>query len=411
MTTTRFILDSRARQADGRAALKISVSKMGATSYITTGISLFPEEWDGKKGRVVKHPQKKMMNLVIQQRKVQFDTVLYRLTMEGRLALMTAAQVRDAVQIEIDPYLRFAAGTAHLVANFYTQCAERKRDRTKEVYLYTLRRMTDYVGDKAMKKLRFEDLTKTWLEGFDRWLELQGSRCNTRGIHLRNIRSVFNDAIDEGITQDYPFRRFRIRKEQTPKRALTVDELRRLFDFPIDPMMRRWLDFFKLDFFLIGINVVDLVNLETVKQGRVEFYRSKTGRLYSIKVEPEAAEIISRYPGRRCLLDVRDHYCNHKDFLHRLNENLQKIGPVDYGHQGRRTYHPLFPQLTTYWARHTWATIAAELDIPKETIAAALGHGGNTVTDIYIDFDKKKIDEANRQVMDFVLYRKRPERR
>ena len=61
------------------------------------------------------------------------------------------------------------------------------------------------------------------------------------------------------------------------------------------------------------------------------------------------------------------------------------------------------PNLTTYWARHTWATIASELDIPKETIAAALGHGGNSVTDIYINFDKKKIDVANRKVIDYVV--------
>ena len=64
-------------------------------------------------------------------------------------------------------------------------------------------------------------------------------------------------------------------------------------------------------------------------------------------------------------------------------------------------------ELTTYWARHTWATIASELDIPKDTIAAALGHGGNSVTDIYIDFDLKKVDEANRKVLDYVLYGKK----
>ena len=62
-----------------------------------------------------------------------------------------------------------------------------------------------------------------------------------------------------------------------------------------------------------------------------------------------------------------------------------------------------------YWARHSWATIAAELDIPKETIAAALGHSSSTVTDIYINFDRTKIDRANRQVLDYVLYNKKPQ--
>lgn len=60
--------------------------------------------------------------------------------------------------------------------------------------------------------------------------------------------------------------------------------------------------------------------------------------------------------------------------------------------------------LTTYWARHSWATIAASLDIPKETIAAALGHSSHTVTDIYIEFDYRKVDEANRRVLNWVLY-------
>ena len=75
---------------------------------------------------------------------------------------------------------------------------------------------------------------------------------------------------------------------------------------------------------------------------------------------------------------------------------------------GKKTVAPLFPKLSTYWARHTWATIAAELDIPKETIAAALGHGlGNTTTAIYINFNTKKVDEANRRVIDYVLYGRR----
>jgi integrase len=62
----------------------------------------------------------------------------------------------------------------------------------------------------------------------------------------------------------------------------------------------------------------------------------------------------------------------------------------------------VYGKLTIYWMRHTWATLAAELDIPKETIAAALGHGGNDVTDIYIRFDQRKVDKANRQVIDYV---------
>lgn len=98
-----------------------------------------------------------------------------------------------------------------------------------------------------------------------------------------------------------------------------------------------------------------------------------------------------------------------------MNRNLQQIGPVEYVENDtrprgnrvksgpeKREYNGLFPELSTYWARHIWATVAASLDVPKETIAAALGHGGNSVTDIYIDFDHNKVDEANRKVIDFL---------
>ena len=63
-------------------------------------------------------------------------------------------------------------------------------------------------------------------------------------------------------------------------------------------------------------------------------------------------------------------------------------------------------ELTTYWARHSWATIARKIGVSKDTIAQALGHGGNTVTDIYIDDDMEAVDEANRKVLDYVLYGK-----
>ena len=91
-----------------------------------------------------------------------------------------------------------------------------------------------------------------------------------------------------------------------------------------------------------------------------------------------------------------------------MNRTLKNIGPVErVGLGGKKIYHPLFPEITTYWARHSWATIAASLDIPRDTIAHALGHGNNTVTDIYIDFDQEKVDKANRRVLDWVLYGKK----
>jgi integrase len=151
--------------------------------------------------------------------------------------------------------------------------------------------------------------------------------------------------------------------------------------------------------------VIDLYNLKEVVADRVEYYRAKTHRFYSIKVEPEAMEIIDRYRGTENLLCIRDTYKDYRNYTKHINDALKKIGAVERkGLGGKKIITPLFPKLSTYWARHTWATIAASLDIPKETIAHALGHGSTTVTDIYIDFDMKKVDDANRKVINYVLY-------
>ena len=133
---------------------------------------------------------------------------------------------------------------------------------------------------------------------------------------------------------------------------------------------------FKLIFFLVGINIVDLCNLMEINNGRIEYYRAKTNRLYSIKVEPEAMDIINKYRGEKYLLNIMDNRSDYKSFVSRMNKEMKRIGKVErVGRGGKKIFEPLLPGISTYWARHSWATIAADLDIPKETIAAALGHG------------------------------------
>lgn len=277
---------------------------------------------------------------------------------------------------------------------------------TRGVYKHTLDKIRLFDPDVDNK--RFEDITLQWLTDFEAFCAATASK-NARNIHLRNIRAVFNNAIDYEITTAYPFRRFKIRPEATRKRALPVEELRRLFEYPVEDYAEIYRDMFKLIFMLIGINSADLWALKSITHnGRIEYKRAKTGRLYSIKVEPEAMEIINKYQGVNGLLCIADRWSDSRNFRHQCNKALQRIGAVERrGRGGKKIITAEFEGVTTYWARHSWATVAASLDIPRDTIAAALGHGGNTVTDIYIDFDQHKVDEANRQVLDWVLCGKR----
>ena len=162
-----------------------------------------------------------------------------------------------------------------------------------------------------------------------------------------------------------------------------------------------------LMFYFIGINAADLflARKKDVVNGRLEYKRAKTGKLYSILIQPEAQAIINRYAGTgEYLLNVMDEYKNYKDFLHRMNIGLQQIGAMErVGRGGKKIREPLFPDISSYWSRHTWATVAAQLDTPKDIISEALGHEyGSSTTSIYINFNRTKVDEANRKVIDLL---------
>ncbi len=95
------------------------------------------------------------------------------------------------------------------------------------------------------------------------------------------------------------------------------------------------------------------------------------------------------------MLDLLEKYSNTHAFTTCFDKHLKNIGSC-----------APFPKLTSYWARHTWATLASELDIPEDVISHALGHSystGAAVTQVYINFNRKKIDEANRKVIDYIL--------
>ena len=407
MAITRFFLDTRNLKSDV-ATLRVAIAHQHKTSYIKLEARLRPDQWDSKRNKIVNHPDQARLNVYISGVMQQVNKFILNLADDGRLTAMSAADIRDFIEMEMKPELAEAKRQENLFAARFKRFAESKRASTCRLYMETYKRMVEYAG-KKLETLAFEDITKEWIIAFDTYLEPQSPSRNARNIHLRNIRAVFNEAIDDEITTFYPFRRLKIRNVATRKRNLKVDDFRMFINFPCEKHAQQYLDMFKLMFMLLGINAIDLCHLKEIdSDGRINFYRAKTNRLYSIKVEPEALEIINKYRGEKWLLNILDRYNDYKDYTKRMNRALKKIGPVKRsGLGGKKDYDPLFPDISTYWARHTWATIAASLDIPRDTISHALGHGNNTVTDIYIDFDQSKVDVANRKVLDWVLYGKK----
>lgn len=414
MANISLYLDTRTRSKSGLYRVKIAVRNGQSAFFIPTNVKIKPEQWQG--GMIIGTKMDRQLNKVLETKLGMLRMKLVQVSAVTDIGGLTARELAALLDDGVKPLEEEQAARDLFVPFFKKFIAGKAKDTTRGVYALTLRKVERFcqgVGIDA-EALRFKGVNYKWLCDFERWMVAEGNAVNTRSINMRNVRAVFNEAIKLGVVglEAYPFRVFRIRSEETAKRSLRVEELRRLRDFPCEAHLQKWVDLFFLSFYLAGINMVDLLSLPPMNRGeRLVYRRSKTNVLCDMAVPPEAWALIDKYRGQERLLSFGERYADRKDLLHRMNEGLQQVGDVSYGEMRasnnavhrvkRRT--PLFPQLTSYWARHTWATLAADLDIPDAVIDAALGHKSPyRMTEIYVRRNARKVDAAVRRVIDYV---------
>lgn len=353
-------------------------------------------------GRVVGCPNKDSINVSLQAVLVRAQDELLRLVMSGPTKNLSSAEVRDRVCAVI--FKKDGDGVDLFVPVYEEYMNSLSNAGTRANYVTSLGACRKVDRDLNMR--RFEDLDVAWLRRFSSFHSSLGIMPNTISMYLRCIRAVFNYALDGGVTSSYPFRNFKIRRKETAKRNLPVEDLRRLFSFPVPENVftrrqfyeRKYIDTCLISFLLCGINMKDLSSLtwENLRSGRIEYRRAKTGRLYSIKVEPEAMELIERYRVEGCpyIWGVGYKMTDYRSFIGMTNKVMKSVCRS----LGIRSS-------TTYAMRHSVASLMSELDVPHDVISAVLGHSmGNPTTAIYINFNQKKVDEANRLLIDYVVH-------
>ena len=402
MATIRLYLDTRSKSKDDLYPLVVRISVKNTTAHINTGIRIKKNQFDDNK--IIGHPNLAKLNMIAKTKVSQIEIAVTELQLKGELKGKTAIDIKKMIEHDDEE----TQSDNILIDVFFDEFIDKcNAENTKEVYRYTLATLKRF---KDISSLRIDDINISFLKSFESWLIKNNIKTNTISIHMRNLRAILNAAIDDNkLSLDkYTFRRYRIKTAQTIKRSLTINELRILRDYNCEEHQRKYRDIFMLSFYLAGINMIDLLNLPNNNSCKAEYIRSKTKIPCCIDIPQEAMDIINRYRGDKHLIYPMDKYSNHKDFIHRMNTNLQQIGDVTIEKKkcGRKTceikkYKPLYPNLTTYWARHTWATIAAELDIPDAVIDMALVHKSPyPMSDIYIRRNQQKVNEAIRLVID-----------
>lgn len=380
----------RSFDKNGTAPLCIAVNHASSSCYIAMpGVRLKREQWDKVRKRVINHAQADTINSVALSTLAKANEAVMQL---GNVRGMTTAKVRDMIAEHIYPGEDVDTRVMSILRTYQAEC---NRPNSADKFEQTATHLTRWLGGKGARKLQFSDITPDWLDAFDRYLISYCPSLNSRSIHMRNIRTIYNYAINHNLTgAPYPFRQFKIKSAPSTPTALTLEQLRALWHYtPATDAQAYALDIFKLIFALIGINMADLCRLVKVSQGRINYTRLKTGRVYSVKVEDAAKRLIEAHRGKKHLVDILEHYKSVHVATTMINRHLKDIAS-DLG----------LPAITTYTARYTWATLAASIDVPIEVISQALGHTyGMAVTLGYIMPDRRKVDEANSKVLGEVL--------
>jgi Phage integrase family. len=390
MITTRLYLDVRyISPATGNAPIKLQITKRGKTAMLSTGIRILPDQWDKPSLRIVRHPARTTLNTQLAKFKIRIDEMIMDLVLSGRAAEMSVIAIKDELRERLDGTPRSCS-----LVDFSEIFLREKSGATAGVYQGTLKVLERYCPKVCERPLI--SFTPSWCAKFASWLS-ENYSGNTRNTCLFNLSAIFNRAVSDGLVRSNPFKGIKRPYVVTKKRCLTQQQFRSLWnESPRSATEKTALDLFRLSFLTIASNPVDIASWSerNVFNGRIEYDRSKTKKHYSVKIVPEAAALLEEYKCKDRLFASFASYGDYHSLLTLANKKLAVI----CGRLG-------LPAISLYWARHSWATFAAELDIPIDIISAALGHShGARVTMVYVALDQKKIDDAARKVIDYALY-------
>ena len=323
------ILETRRAKANGKFSVKIRFNFKNQAFYVNTGIDVPQENF--LLGKIIGLPKATMMNYIISQKLEYTQNVLEDLQMRGLLKtkFQTGTEIKRFIESGADGYdeldkvdrmkLHFKTYTEnHLKKYTSKSSADQYRLMLKKVEAFC-----------EIQNIFISDITVGWLKDFEIFCDQTGMSTNGKGNYLRAIRTIFNDAIDRDLISPdkYPFRKFKIKEANTKHRNITLKDLRYMLNFDYEmfyadlkenankytsefPNVKRYVDLFFLSFYLCGLNLKDLLFLKKsdIRGGQLSILRAKTDEPIIIRIEPEAQEIISRYPGKKYLLDFMDTY-------------------------------------------------------------------------------------------------------
>lgn len=366
---------------------------------ITTPFKLMPHEWSEKEQCII--TDSKQMSRAIELCAIEKD-----LNKELESIVLIINKLRKRISYTVVDIIELYTGKNRksMLSLFVKKCTKELRTNKKEntAYKYevTLRQFLAY---RNGVDISFEHITSGELKRFEEYLKKRNVTMNTISFYMRIMRAIYNKAISAGVAPEQnPFRDVYTGIAKTVKRATDEVTIQRLKLLEFSPKLAFARDMFLFSFYTRGMSYIDMANLIKTNcvNGLLTYRRSKTGQFLKIRLEPCIVEIIKRYE-KQCKNEA----------------NLLPITVLD-GAQIRyattiRTYNDrlkiiskqlrINPPLTSYVARHTWASLARKKGVNLSIISEGMGHASEKTTQIYLSsLDQKLLDEANKMVISYI---------
>ena len=380
--TVSVVLDRRTLNKDGKYPVRIKVYHLQKPKYYSTGISMTSEEFE------------------VLERKKSNESIKIRqaISKSFELIKMNVDALADMGDFSFQALgLRLGRAVGDTLNNAMTARIKELRDNGKVGSANSFRDTLKAIENFAGKTINFRDITTEWLVKCDKFWEKRAMSITTRGIYFRNIRTMMNFAKRTGMIKEsqYPFGKgkFEIKTQEGRKKALDMSQLKAVFNYvDANDTVNKYKDIWCFMYLCNGINPIDMLQLKysNIIDGEIHFVRQKTSdtttnrKTIKIFITPEIQHIIDKwgnpvnsdsyiFPFLKGGENPEELKAKNHDVYTRINKRMKTVCET-LG----------IERITTYSARHSFASVMNSEGVPVSYISEQLGHTSIRTTQAYL---------------------------
>ena len=396
MTMTSIKIKFRPSTVDGKeGGIYFQIIHNRVVRQLNTEYKVFAEEWNAESESIVIKESRSNFLLGIQERLswdvARLEKVVRTLEIERRR--FTADDVISMFHKQTKESSLF-----NFMHGVIAQLKQLGKTRTSETYTATLK---SFMVFRENQDVPLDGISSDMMLLYEAHLKARYVSMNTISFYMRNLRAVYNRAVEKELTpQNNPFRHVYTGVDKTIKRAIPIKEIKALkeLDLSLKPSLDFARDMFMFSFYTRGMSFIDMAYLKKsdLQNGILTYRRRKTGQQLTIKWEKCMEDIVSKYPKNQTdyLLPIIKETVNERrqydNALHLVNYHLKDLSSM------LKLQRPV----TMYVARHSWASAAKARNIPLSVISEGMGHDSETTTQIYLaSLETSVVDKANKMIL------------